>query len=148
MIGKLRSPIGALSCEGSDCLCLQDSRVSGLLSRADDSPGLRALLADPDASFPGRERALKNGNTCTVWATDVADQRLVVKRYNVKNFWHGLKLTTRAGRAFLSWDNARKLLAHGIATPRPVAVVRIKKGLLRRPEGGKYPDCRGTASLD
>ncbi len=109
---------------GDEIESRRDSRSWQLVCRRDDSPALRALLADPDASFPGREQALKNGNTCTLWAVEIAGLRLVVKRYNVKNWWHGLKLKTRRGRALLSWENAHRLLRHGIPTPRPVAVLK------------------------
>lgn len=126
-----RATDGASAKGGVDHKRLHSPGIHGLLSRVDDGPGLRQLLKDPDASFPGPDRALKNGNTCTVWATEVDNRQVVVKRYNVKNFWHGLKLSTRAGRAFRSWDNALCLLDHGVVTPRPVAVVKMRKGLLK-----------------
>ena len=102
-----------------------------IFSRQDDMPELRALLADPDPSFPGKQQALKCGNTCTVWATVVVSLRLVIKRYNIKSFWHGLKLSIRRGRALTSWENAHRLQFYGIATPRPVAVLKQRQGLLR-----------------
>jgi tRNA A-37 threonylcarbamoyl transferase component Bud32 len=88
-------------------------------------------LADPDATFPGRDQALKNGNTCTVWAAMAGAQPLVIKRYNVKNLWHGIKLSTRRGRAFISWENAHRLLFYGIATPCPVALLKERRGALQ-----------------
>jgi len=94
-------------------------------------PGLDALLADLDASFPGKEQALKNGNTCTVWETVADGLKLVIKRYNVKGLLHGIKLSTRPGRAIVSWENAHRLLFYGIATPKPIAVAKIKQGLLK-----------------
>lgn len=102
-----------------------------ILERSLGDEALRNLLADPDASFPGAERALKNGNTSTVWATEAGGRRLVIKRYNVKNPWHGLKLSLRRSRAFASWEAAQRLAFFGIATPRPVALVRLRRGRLR-----------------
>lgn len=116
----------------TDFVCRRDgSERLEIVARQALSPPLEALLTDPDASFPGREQALKNGNTCTVWATRAGDLGLVVKRYNVKGFWHGAKLSTRQGRAFISWENAHRLRFHGIATPRPVALLKRKQGLLQ-----------------
>ncbi len=112
-------------------VCRKTAERLEVIARADAGPDLDALLADPDASFPGKDQALKNGNTCTVWAAQAGGLRLVIKRYNVKGLWHGIKLSTRAGRAFISWENAHRLLFHGIATPRPVAVVKIRRGPLR-----------------
>ncbi len=92
---------------------------------------MSGLLQGPDASFPGRGRAFKNGNTCTVWATVVNGQDLVIKRYNVKGFWHGLKLSLFTGRGERSWVNGHRLLFYGIPTPQPVALLKMKGGLFR-----------------
>jgi tRNA A-37 threonylcarbamoyl transferase component Bud32 len=118
--------------ECTDFVCRRDgSNRLMIAARQDLTPELEALLADPDASFPGREQALKNGNTCTVWAAQAGGVRLVIKRYNVKHLWHGVKLSVRRGRAFISWENAHRLRFHGIATPRPIALLRRKQGALR-----------------
>lgn len=87
------------------------------------------LLQNPDASFPGREHALKNGNTCTVWPAAVGGLDLVIKRYNVKNFWHGLKLKLLSGRGERSWVNGHRLLFYGVPTPAPVALLERRSGL-------------------
>jgi tRNA A-37 threonylcarbamoyl transferase component Bud32 len=121
----------ALFRDSEKILSRRDGGRWELVFREDDNTQLRALLADPDASFPGREQALKNGNTCTVWAAEVDGLSLVIKRYNVKSFWHGLKLSTRRGRALHSWENAFLLREHGIPTPRPVAVVKFTDTPLR-----------------
>lgn len=88
-----------------------------------------SLLQNPDASFPGTGQALKNGNTCTVWATVVSGQDVVIKRYNVKGFWHGIKLSLFTGRGEYSWVNGHRLLFYGIATPKPVALLKRRIGL-------------------
>jgi tRNA A-37 threonylcarbamoyl transferase component Bud32 len=94
------------------------------------SPELDSLLSDPDGSLVDGGQVLKKGNTCTVWTTDVAVLRLVVKRYNVKGLWHGIKLGVWPSRAFRSWKSAHRLLFHGISTPAPVAVLkRGRQGL-------------------
>ncbi len=86
------------------------------------------LLRNPDASFPGVEKALKNGNTCTVWPVTVDGLSLVVKRYNMKGFWHGLKLRLFQGRGERSWVNGYRLGFYGIPTPRPVALLKRRTG--------------------
>ncbi len=89
------------------------------------------LLMNPDASFSGVEQALKNGNTCTVWATAVNGRGVVIKRYNIKGFWHGLKLSLFTGRGERSWVNGHRLLFYGIPTPKPVALVKMRIGLFQ-----------------
>lgn len=91
--------------------------------------GLFELLRHPDASYPGADQALKNGNTCTLWPVTVDGLGLVVKRYNVKGFWHGLKLRLFPGRGERSWVNGYLLGFYGIPTPSPVALLKWRSGL-------------------
>lgn len=87
------------------------------------------LLQDPDTSFPGAEYALKNGNTCTVWAAAVDGIELVIKRYNIKDIWHGIKLRLLSGRGERSWVNGHRLIFHGVPTPTPIALLKRRRGL-------------------
>lgn len=82
------------------------------------------FLADAQANF-------KNGNTCTVAKAELAGQQVVIKRYNIKNFWHGLSRALRPSRAAVSWANAHRLLISNIATPAPLALFEQRFGCLR-----------------
>lgn len=94
---------------------------------------LQQLALDPDATCPGEPgRLLKNGNTATVWRTRLDEMPVVVKRYNIKNRRHALKLAGRQSRASISWSNAHMLKLFGIATPRPLALVYRRKTALAR----------------
>lgn len=90
-----------------------------------DADALDACLGTP-------ERNLKNGNTCTVGLAELAGRQVVVKRYNIKGFWHGLNRAFRVSRAALSWANGHRLLMSNIATAKPLALVEMRWGLLRR----------------
>lgn len=98
------------------------------INRLYDSPGLHAALLAPDALLdgPGISR-LKSGNTCTVAATEIDQRKLVIKRYNIKSFWHGLGRAWRPSRAVVSWANAFRLQLKGIATPVAVAVMERRR---------------------
>jgi tRNA A-37 threonylcarbamoyl transferase component Bud32 len=65
---------------------------------------------------------LKNGNTCTVGLAEVDSKQIVIKRYNIKNLWHGIGRAFRPSRAAASWANAYRLNILGIATAKPIAV--------------------------
>ncbi len=65
---------------------------------------------------------LKNGNTCTVALAEINSKKIVVKRYNIKNFWHGIGRAFRPSRAAASWANAHRLNILDIATAKPIAV--------------------------
>ena len=91
------------------------------------------LLLDPDKSFnTSGSIMLKDGDTSTVWVSPVGNLKLVIKRYNIKGFWHGLKRVLRRSNAEASWNNAKILLSCGIATPTPVALVEKRIGPFRR----------------
>lgn len=74
---------------------------------------------------------LKNGNTCTVGLGDFANQRVVIKRYNIKNLWHGISRALRPSRAAVSWANAHRLIISNITTPKPLALIEDRWGCLR-----------------
>ena len=70
---------------------------------------------------------LKNGNTCTVALAEIDNKKIVIKRYNIKNFWHGVSRAFRQSRAVVSWANAHRLKLLNIATAKPVALIEHRK---------------------
>ena len=94
--------------------------------------GMLEFLADPDASLQFSDmKYLKQGNTCTLWAIQVDQRMLVVKRYNIKGLAHRISRAFRATRAAVSWKNAHRLTMYGILTARPVALVEERIGPVR-----------------
>lgn len=91
---------------------------------------LRPLLNSPDEAMAQGE-LLKDGATCTVARVHLDGLDLVVKRYNVKNWRHALARGWRRSRAMHSWREAHRLGFFGLATPRPLALVEERLGVLR-----------------
>lgn len=91
---------------------------------------MACFLANPDPVIDA-SKLLKDGNTSTVALVEVGGQRLVVKRYNIKNAWHALKRCLRHSRAWISWRNAHRLAFLGIPTPKPVALLEKRWGPFR-----------------
>lgn len=86
----------------------------------------------PDSLIDGpQQQILKNGNTCTVGLTEINTRKIVVKRYNIKSFWHLLGRFWRPSRAAVSWSNAHRLIMHDIATAKPIALLEHRLGPLR-----------------
>lgn len=111
----------------------QTSRHYLAVNRAKDSQILRQALAAPDGLLDAAGALrLKSGNTCTVAAIEIDQRKMVIKRYNIKNFWHGLGRAWRPSRALVSWANAFRLQVKGIATPTAVAVLERRWLGLRR----------------
>ncbi len=117
----------------SDVVVTRDFHRYRAIARRHDTPALQALLDDLDRRLAGDgARPLKRGNTCTVAAMQLDGREVVVKRYNIKNFWHGLSRAWRSSRAAVSWANAHRLGVYGIATPAPLALQERRWGPLRR----------------
>ena len=94
-------------------------------------PARRELLEDPEA-FIDAGTILKAGNTATVARMAIDGHEIVVKRYNIKNKAHALSRSLRPSRAMISWTNAHRLRFLDISTPRPLAVIEERWGVVRR----------------
>lgn len=69
---------------------------------------------------------IKNGNTCTVASARIGSLDAVIKRYNIKGFWHGVGRVFRRTRASISWGNAHRLQLLGLPTAKPVALIETR----------------------
>ena len=85
-----------------------------------------------DNALDNAQSILKSGNTCTVGSALIANQQLVIKRYNIKNFWHGVKLAVSQSRAAKSWANAHRLTILNISTAKPLALIEARFGWIKR----------------
>jgi tRNA A-37 threonylcarbamoyl transferase component Bud32 len=90
---------------------------------------------------------LKDGNTSTVGVATVEGQRFLVKRDNVKGFWHGVRRALRDTRAARSWRNAHLMRLRGVPTATPLALLERRHGPVRGvayfiSECVEGPDCR------
>lgn len=72
------------------------------------------------------ENIIKNGNTCTVASVKMDQHSLVIKRYNIKGFWHGVGRAFRQTRAAVSWANAHRLQLLDLDTAHPVALIESR----------------------
>ena len=89
------------------------------------------LLSDPDQFFAG-ESLVKNGNTCSVVEVNEGGGAYVLKRYNQKSLMYRLTHIFLTPRAVLSWSNGHVLRLFGVSSPRPVACLLQKNGVLVR----------------
>ncbi len=98
--------------------------------RSEHNEEMQDLLADPDRYIADGE-ILKNGNTATVAKIRLGERDLVVKRYNIKNFGHGLLRAFRKTRAWNSWENSYHMEFLGIPSLKPLAMLETRFGPLR-----------------
>lgn len=94
-----------------------------------------AFLKNPELAFNHpTSQILKAGRTSTVVKVVLDAQALVVKRYNLKSFWHRLRRTFRTTRAAACWRLAHKLMLFGVTTAPPIAFIERR-----------FFSCRGKA---
>lgn len=91
------------------------------------------FLLEPERYLEGKNvELLKDGNSSTVMRLNIGALDLVIKRYNIKNFSHGIKHAMMRTRASRSWENAHLLGFYGIRTAQPVAMVENRRGSVSR----------------
>jgi len=86
------------------------------------------FAADPERVINTAE-VIKAGNSATVvrWQTQQG-QSLIVKRYNVKSTWHGVRrMLKRRPRYRLAWQNGHVLNLLDIPTARPLALLEATR---------------------
>lgn len=96
-----------------------------------DTPAMKALLANPDMALLPGQPLLKNDLKTTIATTVVDGKRIIIKRYNIINRWHALLRYFVQSRASVCWHAAHHLLQAGIATPRPIAMIEKRLGIMR-----------------
>lgn len=79
-----------------------------------------------------RGKRLKDGNSATVVMTEMAGRKVVIKRYNIKSYWHFLKRCWRPSRAANAWRQGNLLQLLGIPTPEVLGFVERRLGPLRK----------------
>jgi hypothetical protein len=91
---------------------------------------MQTFVAEPEAQF-NQGRVLKAGNSATVVRMRIDGRQVVVKRYNIKGWWHGLRRALRwTPRYRLAWLNGHRLEFLRLLTARPLALLEITKAPL------------------
>jgi len=98
--------------------CLLSFSQFVVYKRSIGSPEMNRFIRDPD-SFISGGKIIKAGNSSTVAKIVVGGNPYIVKRYNIKNPWHGIKRLLRPSRAHNSWRQSALLQMLGIDTAEP-----------------------------
>jgi tRNA A-37 threonylcarbamoyl transferase component Bud32 len=111
---------------------------------ADSVPGdlAQVLRNSPDSLLERGEMLRSNGARRTVrviWS----DHTYVLKHYVEPSWRHALKQTIQTSRARTTWLFTHRLAEAGVSTPRPVACIENRWGLLRLDSYLMYPYIEG-----
>lgn len=75
---------------------------------------------------------LKSSKASLVAKTKIGASPVIVKRYNTHSIWSGVKQWFKVSPAYNAWFYAHWLITNNIPTPKPLAVVEQKLGLIRK----------------
>lgn len=93
-------------------------------TKSEATPALLELMRDPEAVLQkAPTKDLKLDHTTTVLQVKLDGQWFVVKRYNVKGWWHFLTHCWRRSRAMKTWRSGCLLQYFNIPTATPVAMI-------------------------
>ena len=96
---------------------------------------LHALIADEPAFLQQhgiKTLKLDNSRRKMVSLIEVDGKMYALKEYQCFSLWRSVKQAFKISGAFLSWNNAHTLLDIGIPTPKPVAAIEKREGVLQR----------------
>lgn len=106
----------------TDFTAIKRFAAQGIVRRDYAGKEFMAFTQQPDAVFARPDAVMmKNGRSSTVININLDGRELVIKRYNLKNFWHRLRRAFRMTRARKSWRLAQKLNLFYINTAKPIA---------------------------
>ncbi len=113
--------------------CQHSWQRFSVIDREYDSIEMKSCLVDPERIMQDpKAKLLKDGNTCTVMQVEIDGRSFVIKRYNIKSFFHGLMRAFRSSRAAISWRNSCCLSSWRLGVIKPVALLEERFGPLRR----------------
>ncbi|MDR0673147.1 MAG: hypothetical protein LBF93_05730 [Zoogloeaceae bacterium] len=92
------------------------------VTRRDIEEVIAPILENPDVCI-ATGQLCKDGGTATVARVEASGRTFIVKRYNIKDFRHALRRFWRRSRAWRAWREGNRLLALGIPTARPLALI-------------------------
>jgi tRNA A-37 threonylcarbamoyl transferase component Bud32 len=96
--------------------CVQNGNRFVIYNRSIHSEEIESFINKPN-EYIDEGQLVKKGNTSTVASVRINNKEFMLKRYNIKGFWHGLKRSLQPSRAHHSWRNASMLEMLGLATP-------------------------------
>jgi tRNA A-37 threonylcarbamoyl transferase component Bud32 len=120
--GRLRDWLKKITRECSSFCVRRKSAFGFCVLRRDAEKIIAPLLEDLDAHIRAGHLC-KDGSTATVARVEASGQTFIIKRYNIKHFRHALSRCWRRSRAWHAWREGNRLLALGIPTAKPLALI-------------------------
>ena len=90
-------------------ICFQDAAVA----RSE----LKEITVTPDNAFVGTNTLVKNDRTTSLSVVETRTGKILVKRYNTKNFWHRVRRNFQRSRAVNYLKMASEFSGYGVLVP-------------------------------
>ncbi len=103
---------------------LRLTRYTYLVEPSINTAEFRFALTTIPSEQLGEAKSLKHDGTTTVSQARLDGLLCVIKRYNTKNRWHGVRRVFRRSRALNCWLMSHTFQASGINTPDRLAVIQ------------------------
>ena len=126
---RLRTVLKKLYRETSANAFRRDWNHYIVYERALESADLQRFLQAPDR-YIDEGVLIKGGRTATVAKVMIDGKPYVLKRYNIKSFWHRIRRLFQPSRAWVCWRNAHMLEMLGIENQKSELKVGKKRELL------------------
>src|SRR5689334_14010074 len=128
------TPASTIRRRSFGCVALYDSSLPKDL--------VSTLWSDPESLIAQGKSLQTKGARRTV-RVEWDSQRYVLKHYREPTRRHALKQLITTSRASKTWQFTHRLVNAGVATPRPVACIEKRWGLLRLDSFLMYPYIEG-----
>lgn len=123
----------------SDFICRQNFKQKIVFERTPAGKDAEQFLLSAMTTAQEPLAYLKQGNSSTLMKVELQQHEFVLKRYNIKSKWHGLRRAFRKSRAANTWQFGHLCQLHGIATPKPIAFAEKRLGWIRHEAYILYP---------
>lgn len=103
--------------------------IKGYLETEIDADIRKILLQNPDDLFCYATQHHKKSKRSRVSAIVLNGKKYILKRYNLKSWFHRCRRICGPSRAWKVWKNAHLFSARGIPTPKLLASIDLGKGI-------------------
>ncbi len=93
------------------------------------STQLLDIIKSPDSYLNEKKSIIKNNEKRTIAKLEIDSGTIILKRYNFKGVYDWItKCPFRSSKAYRAWYYQHKLLEHGVATTKPIAIIEKRCG--------------------
>lgn len=116
--------------QNKDLYCYEQSfNKFTLFNKTLATSQLLDIIKSPDSYLNKKKNIIKDNEKRTIAKLEVDFGTIILKRYNFKGVYDWItKCPFRSSKAYRAWYYQHKLLKHGVATTKPIAIIEKRWG--------------------